>query len=144
MIFYKNKGFTILEMLMAIAIGAIVVTIITLSFGKLNSEQALDKSAMTVVSVLDEARSLTLASLNATRYGVRLEDSQVIILPTYATTTINALVGIRNINLNGGGDTVYFERLSGATLQSGTFEVYLKNSSTTFRTISINTNGLAE
>ena len=57
-----NKGYTLLELLIAIVIIAIAVTIVALSFSKLNKHSALDKSADLVVSVLNEARALTLAS----------------------------------------------------------------------------------
>lgn len=142
---YKNGfGFTTIELVATIAIAAIVVTIVTLSFGKINDRQALDKSALNAVSVLNEARNLTLSSLNAERYGVRVLENSLVILPTYATTTLNSLTGIRNVNLNGGGNTVYFDKLTGRTSQSGTFEIYLKAATTTFRTININGNGVAQ
>src|SRR3990172_3802105 len=72
----KYKGFTVLEILVAISIITLVVTIITISFSKLNSAQALYKSADLVASVLDEARSLTLSSKGDSQYGIYFEDSQ--------------------------------------------------------------------
>jgi len=139
-----SKGFTIIEILLGLAIMAITVTIVVLSFAKINEKQALDKSVLLVTSVLDLARTKTLAGEGALRYGVKLEEDQVVLLPTYATTTLNSLVGVRNVNLNGGGNTIYFERLTGETNQSGSFEIYLKNATTTYKTVNVNQNGLAE
>lgn len=148
-----NKGFTALEILVAISIITLAVTIITVSFSRLNSAQALDKSATLVTSVLDEARSLTLSSQGDSQYGVYFEDSQVTLFkgatysspdPVNVVTFLHSLVGLRNITLSGGGMSVVFKRLIGSTDETGTLEVFLKNSPTTFRTITISATGLVE
>ena len=149
----KYKGFTVLEILVAISIITLVVTIITISFSKLNSAQALDKSADLVASVLDEARSLTLSSKGDSQYGIYFEDSQVTLFkgttyspsdPANVATNLHALVGLRNITLSGGGTSVIFKRLTGNTAETGTVEVFLKDSPTTFRTITISATGIVE
>ncbi len=148
-----QKGFTIIETLLAVVIMGIAITIVTLSFGKVESRQALDKSAALVVSVLNEARSMTLSSISDSRYGVSLQDDQMVLFKGFAyatstqsniTTSLNASVGIRNINLAGGSTNVVFDRLTGATSQSGTFEVYLRSATTSFKRITINSTGLIE
>src|SRR3989338_2100856 len=131
----KYKDFTVLEILVAIAIITLVVTIITISFSKLNSAQALDKSATLVTAVLDEARSLTLSSKGDSQYGVYLEASQVVLFkgatysqpdPANVVTSLHSLVGLRNITLSGGGTSVVFKRLNGNTDETGTAEIFLK------------------
>ena len=149
----KYKGFTVLEILVAISIITLVVTIITISFSKLNSAQALDKSATLVTAVLDEARSLTLSSKGDSQYGIYFGDSQVTLFkgatyspsdPANVVTNLHALVSLRNITLFGGGTSVVFKRLTGNTNQTGTAEVFLKDSPTTFRTITISATGIVE
>ncbi len=142
-----------LEILVAISIMTLAVTIVAFSFSKLNSKQALDKSADLVVSILDEARSLTLSSAGDSQYGVYFEDSQVTLFkgatylpsdPVNVVTSLHPLVSIRDITLSGGGTSVVFKRLTGNTNQTGTAEVFLKASSTTFRTITISGTGIVE
>lgn len=149
----KSSGFTLLETLMVLAVAAIIITIVALSFGGLNASQALDKSVRNVISVLDEARNKTLSSSDDSRYGVRLESGQVILFrgssyvstdPDNEVSELHSLVGIRNVSLSGGGTSVVFDRLTGATSQSGTFEIYLREASTTYRTISIARTGVVE
>jgi Tfp pilus assembly protein FimT len=149
----KTAGFTILETLMVIAVSALVITIVGLSFRGINSSQALDKSARNVVSVLDEARTKTLSSSDDSRYGVRIEEASVILFkgssyvstdPENEVSELHSLVGIRNISLSGGGTSVIFDRLTGATSQFGAFEVYLRDATTTYRTISIARTGVVE
>jgi len=149
----KHKGFTVLEILVAISILALAVTIVAFSFSKLNSSQALDKSATLVTSILDEARSLTLSSKGDSQYGVYLEASQVVLFkgatysqpdPANVVTSLHALVGMRNITLSGGGTSVVFKRLTGNTDETGTAEIFLKASPTTFRTITVRATGIVE
>ena len=149
----KHKGFTILEILVAISILALAVTIVAFSFSKLNSSQALDKSATLVTSILDEARSLTLSSKGDSQYGVYLEASQVVLFTgdtyspsdiTNVVTNLNPLVELRDITLSGGGTSVVFKRLTGNTAETGTVEIFLKASTTIFRTITISGTGIVE
>jgi len=122
---------------MGVVIIGIVITMVMLTFPKLNQNQKLDKEALNVASILEEARSLSLSSQGGKQYGVRIQGSQVILLPDYATTMLNSLVGIRNINLTSGTSTIWFKRLSGNTDQNGSFEVYLISSSSSYKTIRV-------
>ena len=149
----EHKGFTILEILMAISIVTLAVTIVAFSFSKLNSKQALDKSADLVASILNEARSLTLSSTDDSQYGVYFETSRVVLFKgaTYSqfdsanvVTDINVLTGLRNITLAGGSTSVVFQRLTGNTDQTGTVEVFLKASPEIFRAITISGTGIVE
>jgi prepilin-type N-terminal cleavage/methylation domain-containing protein len=149
----KNKGFTLIEMLLAIVLLGIAVTFVVLSFGKLNAEQALDTSVESAVSVFSEARSMTLSSVNDSQYGVHLESAQVVLFKgsSYSSsdsanvpTTLNSQVALRNITLSGGGSDVVFNRLTGATAKTGTFELYLKSATTTYKTLTVGATGLVE
>lgn len=149
----KQKGFTILEILLAIAILTLTLTIVTFSFSKLNTSQALDKSAVLVVSILDEARSLTLSSKGDSQHGVYFEMSQVVLFkgstyspsdPLNVVTNLNPLVGLQNINLSGGGTSVVFKRLTGHTDETGSLEVFLKASPSTLRLINISATGISD
>jgi|SRR3989344_7525463 len=128
-----RRGFTTIEIITAIAISGIVVTIVALSFGKLNDNRALDKAALTAISAFDEARSLALSSSDGNQYGVNIQ-----------SMALDQRVAVRNISLTGGGSNVYFKKLTGTTDQTGTFEIYLKASTTMYRKINIAATGLAE
>lgn len=149
----RHKGFTILEILFALAILVLVVTMITFSFSKLNASQALDKSAVLVASILDEARSLTLSSKGDSQYGVHFESSQVILFkgasylssdPSNITTELHPLVGLGNINLSGGSLDVTFKRLTGHTDQAGSVEVFLTASPSDLHIVNISATGISD
>ncbi len=148
-----SRGFTLLELLLVIVIVTVVAALGVFSFTKLNSSQALEKSADLVVSTLNEARALTLSSKGDTQYGVYIEPSQIVLFsgnsysssdPANRVNTLHSLVGIQNINLSGGGTSVIFERLTGGTNQAGTLEIFLRSSPGTYRTITITGTGIVE
>jgi prepilin-type N-terminal cleavage/methylation domain-containing protein len=148
----KNKGFTVIEIILVLALGALLTGFIALSFSKVNEHEALDTNADLVVSVLNEARSLTLSSVGNTRYGVHFDADQVVLFSgaSYSSgaasnvpTALNPRVALRNISF-GGGSNVVFDRLTGATSQSGALQIYLKSATTTYKTISVSATGLSE
>ncbi len=141
------------EILVAVSIVAICVTIVTLSFSKINENKALDSSVSLIASIIDEARSLTLSGKDASQYGVYLGEGETTLFrgaiysssnPENIITPLHSLTEISNVNLTGGGRVIVFQRLSGATTQSGTIEIRLKSSPSITRTISVNLNGIAE
>lgn len=149
----KHKGFTILEVLLVLFILSLVVTMVAFSFSKFNSSKALNQSASLVVSVLNEARSRTLSSVDASGYGINFQESQVVLFkgtvyspsdPSNIVTGINPLVNLRNIALLGGGTSVVFKRLTGNVDEAGTLELFLKATPETFRTVSISSTGISE
>ena len=149
----KSRGFTIIEILFAVAVLVLITAIIIVSWSKLNASQALEKSTASVASVLDEARSLTLSAVGDSQYGVNLQESQLVLfkgdtyLPSDSdnrVTELHSAVGIRNISLSGGGVSVVFKRLTGSTDQYGTVELYLRLATTTKRLINIRATGVIE
>ncbi len=145
-----NHGFTLLEILMVIAIMGILITIIISSFSILNKSQALEKSVRQGASIVSQARSLTLSSKEDSNYGVHFESSALTLFkgPTYSAldannivTPLNNLVSITNIALTGGGSDVVFKRLNGSINTPGTI-TYTLSSKT--KSLTISATGLIE
>ena len=148
-----SRGFTLIEMLVAITILATLSTLIFVSFASFSASESLESSASAVVSSLREARTMAISSKEASLFGIRLEESRIVLFggATYSASdsgnvpyNLNSLTVIRNISLNGGGSEVVFSRLTGGTNNYGSFEGYLKSSTTTYKRIEINKTGLAE
>jgi len=98
-----------------------------------------DKGALyrhIVVSVIDEARSNTLASVEATTYGVYFDTDSVISFKgaTYVGEEdsneiyeLHSKVEISDVALAGGGNEIVFERLTGQVSEVGTVTLSLKD-----------------
>lgn len=151
--FSLQKGFTLIEILIVITIIAVISTLIFVSFSRFNSTQTLNGTTQTVLSILDEARALTLASKNNLSYGVHFESSKVVLFggttysatdPDNDVTTLNNRVTISDISLNGGVQDVLFDKLTGKTGQNGTVTVTLTFDASRFKIIKIGTTGVSE
>lgn len=147
-----QKGFTLIEIILVLAIGALLTSFVALSFSKVNEHEVLNTNSDLIVSILNEARSMTLSSVGDTGYGVHFDTEQVVLFrgATYSAvsgtnvpTALNSRVALRNISF-GGGSNVVFNRLTGATAQSGTLEIYLKSATTTYKTITVSGTGVSE
>ena len=143
-----------LELVVVLGIITLIASLSVSSFVNLNRDQTVDKAALLAVSVLDEARSLTLASKNSSQYGVHFDDvnAQIILFTgsVYSagasSNQINALdaaVQISSINLAGLGKDVVFNRLTGGTAQTGTVTISSRTDNTS-KTVTVYGTGEAE
>lgn len=147
-----SYGFSIVEMLVVVAVGVIVTAILTGSFSKAPQLQALDKGTAVVLSLLEEARGRAVSAKDASAYGVHFETAKALLFagPVYSASAasnvvepMNPLVRISSIALAGGGSEVVFNRLSGDTAQYGTVTLSLVASTTQTRVITVAATGIA-
>jgi prepilin-type N-terminal cleavage/methylation domain-containing protein len=146
-----RRGFTIIEMLIVIAIMVVVAVIVFWSFRGYRDKQALDGAAEAVVGALAQARERTVASNNAAQHGVHFATDQITIFrgasypgADQELISLNPAVEISAISLSGGGSAVVFERLTGGTATGGSVTVSLVSDSSVSRGIAITTTGLIE
>ena len=148
-----SRGFSVGELLVVVAVVTLIAALSATSFVNLNKTQVIDKTALLALSVLDEARSLTLASKNSLQYGVHFEDSKVVLFTgtayssgdsTNQVNLLNTAAKTLTISLAGGGSEVIFDRLTGATSQNGSVTFSLRSDSNTTKTITVYTTGTAQ
>ncbi len=147
------KGFTLVEILIVLALAGIITLIVAGAFSKATGREALDKETAIILSLLEQARNQTLSAKNASVYGVHFEASKAALFAssTYSSSSasnvvepMNPLVAISAIALVGGGSEVVFKRLTGETAQSGTVTISLLASSTQTKIITIFATGVAQ
>lgn len=149
--FYK-KGVTAIELLIVVAVLAIIFAIVFPQFSQMRENQALKTAVSDVLSSLNKARSQTLSSLNSSEYGVRFEPDRVIIFTgqSYSSEaldneTINIITPatISNVTLNDVSASVgdmFFNRLSGSPSKKGTITISTASRS---KIITISATGVA-
>ena len=105
-------------MIVVIAIGAVLVVAVIISFSSFRNSKIVDISADQILSVINEARVKTVSSEDYSRFGVRLEAGRVVLFKgdiftepssSNVQTTLSSLVEISNISLNGEGRTLFFK-----------------------------------
>ena len=146
--FFLQKGITVIEILIVIAVIGALIAVIALPFGSFRSRQALENTTALAVSVLTEARARTMAGLGDTNYPVLFEVGQLTLFSgsTYASNhpdnevfIYEQPVTLQAITVSGGGSKITFDRLKGTTSNSGS--VVLTIPSGDIRTLSISSSG---
>ena len=130
----NTRGVTLVEVLVTAVLIAVVAVLIGTAFARYNERQLLVGTRSNILALLDNAREQTLASKNASQYGVYFAADRAVLFQgtTYATGTptnveflLPPRVRISVISLAGGGTSAIFTRLSGETNQYGTLTVSL-------------------
>ena len=148
----KNFGFSLIEMIAVVAIGAVLVAIIVVSFSSFRNSKTVDISANQVLSVINEARVKSVSSEDYSRFGVRFEANRVALFKgdvftepnsSNIETFLSPLAEISDISLNGGGADIVFQKLTGKTGNNGSLRVRLKSDNGKYKTISVKSTGIA-
>ena len=152
MINKKQKGFSLIEMVVVVAIGAVLVAVVVFSFSSFRNNKIIDVSADQILSVINEARVKTVSSEDYSRFGVRLEANRAVFFkgdtftepnPSNIQTTLSSLVEISDISLSGGGADIVFQKLTGKTSNYGSLRVRLRSDNNKYKTISVKSTGIA-
>ncbi|MEX1026738.1 MAG: prepilin-type N-terminal cleavage/methylation domain-containing protein, partial [Candidatus Paceibacterota bacterium] len=119
----SSTGFTLLEILITIAIIGIITAITIVVFVNLRDAEALRRDTSAIASLLESARVHTISSKNNQSYGVRIENNATMLFSgttfdpgnVIATETLHGTVRFDEIDLANTASTIVFDRISGAT-----------------------------
>lgn len=120
----SSKGFTLLELLFAVAIVSFIATIFIRPFSHFQKEQILRKETDIVAALLEKARVNTLASINNKQYGVHFATSSATLFEGTAFSSggsgneihaLDSLVTVNTALFQGGGSDVVFKKRTGET-----------------------------
>jgi len=144
-----SAGFTLLEILLSIAIVVLIGTMTLTSFVNSRRIRDLSASASNILSVARLAQSKALGGEDNSPWGLRLEQYRYIIFrgASFVGSTFTqiynlpASLEIININLNGSGQEIVFKRLTGRTDQYGSFVIRVKESVTNIVSVTIDSSG---
>lgn len=147
-----ERGITALELLVVFAVLAIIFTVVLKPFSAFRNVQAINSASIQVVSLLNEARSSTVASKESSQYGVHIESGRVVYFKGASFSEpssynkeikIDSSVKISGISLAGGGSDVVFQQLTGDTLNYGTISIEANSNSALKRIITITSTGIS-
>jgi len=143
----KEKGFTLIEIIIVIAIISIIAVISIVSWQSFSDAANLGNTAKMIETKIKLAKSYSLSALNDVNYGVHLEAANVTIFP--ANVAYNP-VGLNNqvfaltdgVEIySGAGNNIVFSRLTGVTDDAGAIGIRIIKRPSKTKTISINAQG---
>jgi len=148
-----SKAFTLVEMLVVLALSLILLVVTITTFSGLSNTQSVDKDAENAVALLQKARNYTVNSENALSYGVAFASTSVTFFKgtTYSPTAstnitykLSTKVLMSSLQLTGGATSIYFKSISGEPSATGTISYQLSKVGSTTRTIILYGTGMAE
>jgi len=146
----NQKGFTLIEILIAVVIITLLISTVIVSYRLFEKRTELDDTAQKIFSVLKLAQTQTLASNDASQYGVHFESDQYILFkgdaylvgaPDNKIYQLPGRLEIYQISLADGGNDVIFQRIIGSTAQFGAVEVRIISQATETKTVTIQSSG---
>jgi len=148
----NKKGMSVVEVLITISIIGILVALGFSHLTAANERQALALDAENALSVLATARGQTLAGKDGFSYGAHFEDRKVVLFrgasysaddATNKTYSFADSVHLASTALVGGGGEVKFNKLTGATTQSGKLTLALLRDASVTKVITVFATGAA-
>ena len=124
-----KEGFTIIEVMIAIAIIGVLSSLSVAYFNSFLSRNELKNESLKITDMLRRARGQAMAGQEDSAWGVHFETSKYVLFKgsSYSASddfneeiSLPAVLTISTINLNGGGSEVIFSKIRGETSQFGT------------------------
>jgi type II secretory pathway pseudopilin PulG len=143
----KNKGITLLEIIIGISILLMILALTIPSLSSFRNRQISKSVSEDIASLVNEARMMTLSSKNSTYYSIHFETNKVVLFTGGVYNSSNSSnqeldipspAYISSINLNGNGSNLSFTRLTGGTDQYGTIILQISVDASLQKVIKIN------
>lgn len=147
----ENKGFSLLEVIIAMTIVSLVAVAVFVSVFAYRSKHEVSDMATNLVSALSQARTKTIAGYNDTSYGVNIASTSITL---FSGTSFNSGASDNQViasstrltikpYLVGGATNIYFKRLTGETTQSGYITIKSLSNINKVATVTIAASGVA-
>lgn len=145
----QTSGFTLIELVVVIAILILLLGVVLPNFNFFQRQSALESATQEITGALRLAQNKTLASEDASAFGVYFESDKFIIFkgatfypssPDNIIYNLNSSLKISEVNL-GGGNSLVFSRLSGETANYGSLKVAEANNGAKNKIIFIDSSG---
>lgn len=146
----KVRGFTLVEIIITVGIFLILTTIVVAAFRNFETKASLDGDTKAIVNVLRLAQNKSLAAEGGKNYGVHFDSNAYTLFsdinyspasPNNIIYNLSAKTEIYDILINGGGNEVIFNRVTGTAQQVGGLKIRLKNSPNQLNTIAVENSG---
>lgn len=145
-----QRGFTLLEVLVALSITALIGALALVSVTNSRRVRDLAAAGQNTLSLLRTAQTNTISGKDGSQWGVHVEGSEVILFRGSAYAGADIITsypvpdGIEIVDIDfGGGQDAIFRRVDGTANQSGAFTIRVEGSSSQMFPVSVDSAGNA-
>lgn len=126
--FFK-KGYTFLELVIAISILGVLMMVVIPSFSDFRQNSLLNGDTTNLITLINRARLLSVSNNEDSQYGVHFESTKatlfkgtyVVDTPSNEVVLFNNGISLSSISIDGGGSEILFEKVTGAASNTGDF-----------------------
>lgn len=148
---YK-RGLTIVELIIVLAIFITILAISLSVFPKTSQSKQLETQVDAAASVVTEARTKSTASVDNSEFGIRFASSSITQFKGTAYSSggvvtsynLSSGVSIQSIAISGGGNDLYFSRITGEPSGSATIVFRHAGNASSTKTMTVLLTGLIE
>jgi prepilin-type N-terminal cleavage/methylation domain-containing protein len=144
---FFERGISLIELVVVIAIGAVLAALSVSAFVNLSNNDIVESATQAIVSQLRTAQRDAVESLGDSTYGIHITSSQAIFFvgSTYQNGLSSNVVFSfpANVTASATPSDFVFQKISGTTT-SGTIQIYVSSNHNYEKTISIPSTGVPE
>lgn len=146
-----NRGFTLIELIIVVAITGIIATVVLFGINNWKNKTFLDTEVEGVIALIEEAQNLTLSSFEDDNYGIHFASTTVTrfkggtyneVDPNNEVLELEGRIIVSGLDLVSGGNEFVFERLTGEVLNYGTTTISVEGNNEFTRQIVITKTGI--
>lgn len=144
------RGFTAIELAVVVAIMAILLTVVILSFKTFRYTIAINTETEDTASFINRARANTISSKNDQQFGVHFQNDRIVMFQgtTYSagastneTHMLNSAISATTTVYGGGVDMV-FQKVTGTTAQNSTTTLFVSGGAVASTTVVVYPTGV--
>lgn len=146
-----NRGVSLIELLIVMSIGALLAVLFVYAWRSGAARKQFNADVDTTMMYIQRARSQTLASQDASQYGVHFTTDTATLFkgdtfdstdPDNVEYEFDPRVDITETSLSDGSSDVVFSRLTGESSATGTLTFHLSGDTAATSTVIINEGGV--
>lgn len=135
----KEKGFTVIELMVVIAVITVVTITSFVMISKLNAKSSFNNAKTIITSTLQESRNKAVTGYGTSDQGVLINSNELVLFEGSSYSGTGTTVYLPPaISLSAPGTTVVFKRITG---KANTATNFILSNSAGSSTISISSNG---
>lgn len=148
---FRNKGFTVMEILIVVGILGVLMAIIVPSFSQFRKAGLVNTETQDIVSFINRARLSSMHSKNDLEYGIHFNSTGVVMYstPVYdamettnETRNLDSTLFFSTIAVQGGGNDIVFKKVTGAADKYATTTMKFVGASATSTTFVVRPSGV--